>query len=90
LRHLHHAIDCDGLVCGNDAEAKRTVMGLVAKMGLQAYDVGSAESASVVQGLTSILIRLNIRYKSKAAGIRNTGLAPTPRMTGMVKYWEPA
>jgi NADPH-dependent F420 reductase len=74
LRDPHHAIDCDVLVCGNDAEAKRTVMGLVAKMGLQAYDAGPAESARVVEGLTSILIRLNIRYKTKSAGIRITGL----------------
>jgi hypothetical protein len=74
LRDPHHAIDCDVLVCGNDAEAKKTVMGLVVKMGLQAYDVGPAESARVVEGLTSLIIRLNIRYKSKAGGIRITGL----------------
>jgi 8-hydroxy-5-deazaflavin:NADPH oxidoreductase len=74
LRDPHHAIDCDVLVCGNDAEAKKTVMGLVAKMGLQAYDVGPAESARVVEGLTSLIIRLNIRHKSKSGGIRLTGL----------------
>jgi 8-hydroxy-5-deazaflavin:NADPH oxidoreductase len=74
LRDPHHAIDCDVLVCGNDAEAKRTVMGLVAEMGLHAYDVGPAESARVVEGLTSLLIRLNIRYKVKGSGIRLTGL----------------
>jgi 8-hydroxy-5-deazaflavin:NADPH oxidoreductase len=74
LRDPHHAIDCDVLVCGNDAEAKKAVMGLVAKMGLQAYDVGPAESARVTEGLTSILIRLNIRYKVKGSGIRLTGL----------------
>jgi NADPH-dependent F420 reductase len=74
LRDPHHAIDCDVLVCGNDAEAKKTVIALVAKMGLQAYDVGPAESARVVEGLTSLLIRLNIRHKVKGAGIRLTGL----------------
>jgi NADPH-dependent F420 reductase len=74
LRDLDHAIDCDVLVCGDDAEAKKTVMHLVAKMGLYAYDVGPAESARVVEGLTSILIRLNIRYKVKESGIRVTGL----------------
>jgi NADPH-dependent F420 reductase len=74
LGDLHHAIACDVLVCGNDAEAKKTVMGLAAKMGLQAYDVGPAESARVVEGLTSLLIRLNIRHKSKSAGIHITGL----------------
>ena len=74
LRDPHHAIDCDVLVCGDDAEAKKTVMHLVAKMGLYAYDVGPAESARVVEGLTSILIRLNIRHKVKESGIRLTGL----------------
>jgi NADPH-dependent F420 reductase len=74
LRDPQHAIDCDVLVCGNDAEAKRTVMGLVRKMGLHAHDVGPAESARVVEGLTSILIRLNIRHKVKGSGIRLTGL----------------
>lgn len=74
LRDPHHAIDCDVLVCGDDAEAKKAVMGLVAKMGLRAYDVGPAESARVVEGLTSLLIRLNIRHKSKSAGLRITGL----------------
>ena len=74
LRDLQHPIDCDVLVCGNDAEAKRTVSGLVAKMGLHAYDVGPAESARVVEGITSLLIRLNIRYKTKSSGIRITGL----------------
>jgi NADPH-dependent F420 reductase len=74
LRDPQHAIDCDVLVCGNDAEAKKTVIGLVAKMGLRAYDVGPAESARVVEGLTSLLIRLNIRHKVKGSGIRLTGL----------------
>jgi len=74
LRDPTHAIDCDVLVCGNDLEAKKTVMSLVGKMGLQAYDAGPAESARVIEGLTSILIRLNIRHKVKGAGIRLAGL----------------
>lgn len=74
LRDHQQAIDCDVLVCGNDGEAKKTVIGLVAKMGLSAIDAGPAESARVVEGLTSILIRLNIRYKVKGSGIRITGI----------------
>lgn len=74
LRDPRHPIDCDVLVCGNDAEAKKAVMSLVAKMGLHAYDVGPAESARVIEALTSILIRLNIRHKVKGSGIRLTGL----------------
>ena len=74
LRDPRHAIDCDVLVCGNDVEAKKTVMSLIARMGLNAYDVGTADSARVVEGLTSILIRLNIRHKVKGSGIRLSGL----------------
>jgi 8-hydroxy-5-deazaflavin:NADPH oxidoreductase len=74
LREPKHAIDCDILVCGNDVEAKKTVLGLVTKMGMQGSDVGTADSARVVEGLTSILIRLNIRHKVKGAGIRITGV----------------
>jgi NADPH-dependent F420 reductase len=74
LREPQQVIDCDVLVCGNDTEAKKTVMGLIAKMGLHAYDVGPAESARVVEGLTSVLIRLNIRHTVKGSGIRLTGL----------------
>ena len=74
LRDAKHHIDCDILICGNDVEAKKTVIGLISKMGMKAYDVGTADSARVVEGLTSILIRLNIRHKVKGAGIRLTGL----------------
>jgi NADPH-dependent F420 reductase len=74
LRDAKHHIDCDILVCGNDVEAKKTVIGLISKMGMKGYDVGTADSARVVEGLTSILIRLNIRHKVKGAGIRLTGL----------------
>ena len=49
LRDPKHAIDCDILVCGNDAEARKTVMGLVSKMGLQPIDLGPAEGARVVE-----------------------------------------
>jgi len=74
LRDPHHAVDCDVLVCGDDAEAKKTVMRLVAMMGLSSFDVGPAENARVIEGLTSILIRLNIRHKVKESGLRLTGL----------------
>ena len=61
-------------VSGNDAEARKTVMGLVTEMGLQACDVGPAEAARVIESITSMLIRLNIRNKVKGAGIHLTGL----------------
>ena len=74
LRDLHHAIDCDVLVCGNDQNARKTVMQLVAQMGLHPVDAGLGYNARVVESLTALLIGLNIRNKVKGSGIRITGL----------------
>lgn len=74
LRHLDHPVDCDVLVCGNDREARQTVMELVEKMGLQPVDAGLAYNARVAESLTALLIGLNIRNKVKGSGIRITGL----------------
>lgn len=75
LRHLDHAIDCDVLVCGNDKDARQTVMDLVAKMEMRPVDAGLAYNASVVESITALLIGLNIRHKVKGSGIRITGLS---------------
>lgn len=75
LRHLEHAIDCDVLVCGNNREARQVVMQLVEQMGLHAVDAGLAYQARVVEGITALLIGLNIRHKVKGSGIKISGLA---------------
>lgn len=74
LRHLEQAIECDVLVCGNNREARQTVMHLVEQMGLHPVDAGLAYNARVVESLTALLIGLNIRHKVKGSGIRMTGL----------------
>ena len=40
---------------------------------LTSWDAGPLQNAVVVEGLTSILIGINQRYKIKAAGVRITG-----------------
>lgn len=67
-------IDCDVLVCGSGKEARQVVLGLVADTGLQGWDAGVIENAMVVEGLTSILIGLNIQHKVPSSGIRITGI----------------
>lgn len=74
LRQHAHAIDCDVLVCGNDKAARQAVMQLVERMGLHPVDAGLAYNARVVEGLTALLIGLNMRHKVKGSGIRITGL----------------
>jgi NADPH-dependent F420 reductase len=77
LRQLDHAIECDVLVCGNDREARQTVMQLVEQMGLHPVDAGLAYNARVVESITALLIGLNIRYKVKGSGLRLTGVPRT-------------
>jgi hypothetical protein len=68
-------IDCDVLVCGDDAEAKVATMRLAEAAGLEAYDAGPLRNASVVEGLTAVLLGINKRYHSRLAGIRITGVS---------------
>jgi hypothetical protein len=74
LRHLDHDVDCDVLVCGNDRKARQAVMDLVKTMGLRPVDAGLAYNAPIIEGLTAVLIGLNIRYKVRGSGVRITGL----------------
>ncbi|MCZ6874466.1 MAG: NADPH-dependent F420 reductase [bacterium] len=75
LRDHEHAIDCDVLVCGNDREARQVVMQLTEKMGLHAVDAGLAYQARVVEGITALLIGLNMRHKVKGSGVKISGLS---------------
>ena len=77
LKSLDHEIECDVLVCGNDKGAKNQVIELAQAAHMQAWDAGPIENAAVVEGLTSVLINLNIKHKVKAAGIRIAGI-PRP------------
>jgi len=67
-------IECDVLVCGDDKEAKIEVIALAEAAGLRGLDAGPLANAVVIEGLTAVLIGINIRYKVKAAGIKITGL----------------
>lgn len=70
----HAPVDCDILVCGDDKEAKQEAMRLAGLVGMQAFDAGALANAVAVEGLTAILINVNIRHKVKGAGIRLTGV----------------
>ena len=74
LKSLGREIDCDVLVCGNDPDAKNKVIELAQAAHMRAWDAGPIENAQVVEGLTSVLINLNIKHKVKASGIRITGI----------------
>lgn len=65
--------ECDVLVCGNDPDARQAVVELAEAIGLRAWHAGPIDNSAVAEGLTSILIFLNKRYKLDGAGIRITG-----------------
>ena len=67
-------VNCDVLVCGKTKSAREVVLGLVADTGLRGWDAGPIENAVVVEGMTSVLIGLNIQHKVNASGIRITGI----------------
>jgi len=69
-----HDIECDLLLCGGDAEAKRVVTDLGTSMGLRAVDVGALTNAGPLEGITAVLATINRRYKLKNSGIKITGL----------------
>ncbi|HEY7598941.1 MAG TPA: NADPH-dependent F420 reductase, partial [Candidatus Limnocylindrales bacterium] len=54
LAETGHAIECDLLVCGQDAAAKETVSQLGRSMGLRVLDVGALGNAGPLEGITAV------------------------------------
>lgn len=74
LLDLGHEIECDVLICGEKGADKELVAQLCTDAGMRGVNAGALANASVVEGLTAVLIGINIRHKIKNAGIRITGL----------------
>ncbi len=78
LADLEHEIDCDVLVCGDDAAACARVIALCSDIGLRGLHAGTIRNSAAAEALTSLLIAINRRYKvAGGAGIRITGI-PKP------------
>ncbi|WP_041648010.1 NADPH-dependent F420 reductase [Aromatoleum aromaticum] len=74
LKDLSHVTECDVLVCSDDPVASDEVIKLVHAVGLRGWNGGVLANSIVAEGLTSVLIALNQRYKVPSAGIRITGI----------------
>lgn len=74
LLDLNHHIDCDVLICGDKAADKKIVAQLCTDAGMRGVNAGALVNAAVAEGLTALLIGINIRHKIKNAGIRITGI----------------
>jgi 8-hydroxy-5-deazaflavin:NADPH oxidoreductase len=67
-------IDADVLLCGDEKEAKATVMRLAERIVAgRALDCGRLEAARWLETLTALLLTINRNYKSET-GVRITGL----------------
>jgi NADPH-dependent F420 reductase len=76
LLNADGAVDCDVIVCSDDAAASQQVQALAVKIpGVRAIDGGKLENARILEQITALLIGLNIRHKGHS-GIRITGLPP--------------
>ncbi|HXJ02711.1 MAG TPA: hypothetical protein VNH44_15930 [Micropepsaceae bacterium] len=75
LHDLDMSLDCDILVCGDDAAAKERLSALVTLIpGLRPLDAGPLEMSRIVESMTALMISLNRRYKTHHSGIKITGL----------------
>jgi len=76
LARLDEPVDCDTLICGDDAEAKAAVSELAETIpGVRAIDAGPIDNARFLESSAALLVALNLRHKVKHCGIRITGLA---------------
>jgi 8-hydroxy-5-deazaflavin:NADPH oxidoreductase len=77
LGDLDHDLGEDVLVAGDSKEAKRRAAELIMRVpGLRPVDAGRLEIARFIEGLTPLIVSVNIRHKSHA-GVRLTGLPET-------------
>jgi 8-hydroxy-5-deazaflavin:NADPH oxidoreductase len=81
LAQLDEPVDCDALLCGDNAEAKAVVRHLATLIpGVRGIDAGPLDNARYLENAAALLISLNLRYKVKSSGMRITGLeAEAPR-----------
>jgi 8-hydroxy-5-deazaflavin:NADPH oxidoreductase len=78
LTRLDEDVECDVLVCADDPTAADQVVALAEEIGLRAWNAGPLANSVVAEGLTSVLIALNRRYKVPGSGIRITGVSEAP------------
>jgi NADPH-dependent F420 reductase len=63
----------DALICGDDEKAKGLALELARRLTHRAIDVGPLANSRALEGMTSVILNVNTRYKAHA-GIRLTGI----------------
>ncbi len=75
LRELDHPVECDVVVSGPPGPRKAIMALCELVPGLRGVDGGPLANARFVEGITALLIGLNVRYKvPEGVGLRFTGL----------------
>lgn len=74
LKNPETVIDCDVLVCGDDADAKADVIKLSEAAGMRGIDAGPLANAVAAEAMASVLVYIGKTYKARGAGLRITGL----------------
>ena len=64
----------DALICGGDDRAKELALELAGRLTERSIDVGPLANSRALEGMTSVILNVNKRYKAHA-GIRLTGLS---------------
>ena len=93
LAALDHPIDCDVMVCGDDKEARETVVCLARDAGMRAWQAGVLANSAAAEALTSVLIFLNRPYKvalrhphHRPAANKRSGMAPVSVRSRRERY----
>jgi NADPH-dependent F420 reductase len=68
-----HGDPGDALICGEDSDAKTRAFELAERLGARGIDAGPLANSRALEGMTSVILNVNKRYKAHA-GIRLTGL----------------
>jgi hypothetical protein len=63
----------DALICGADSEAKTLALELAEHLGARGIDAGPLENSRALEGMTSVILNVNKKYKAHA-GIKLTGM----------------
>ncbi len=74
LQDLSRPVDCDVLVCGDDAPSKARIIELAQAIGARALDVGALRQTHTLERVTALLIGLGREVHRHELGVRITGL----------------
>ncbi|MEO8476417.1 MAG: NADPH-dependent F420 reductase [Actinomycetota bacterium] len=74
LTDLAAPIESDVMLCGDDADAKSLIGGVIDQIpGMRWIDCGALSMARITETLTALLISINRQYKVKESGFRIEG-----------------